>query len=142
MVAFSLDSKILASASHDGTVKLWDVAMNANVATAHVGTNITHLAFDAIGSLRTDVGSFALSKPPRLPRSTPPMPDPHLTLDRKGIGLSEDCAWVTWDSHKVLWLPVAYRPKCSAVTSSTVAIGYLSGRVVFLKISPSHDLLI
>jgi hypothetical protein len=159
-VAFSHDSTILASASYDKTIKLWDVATGACTATLDVGAFITHLAFDATrSSLNTDVGTFTLNSPsspsplstsaiPAAVRTAPPPPTPvpapgplPQRVDRWGIGLSEDLAWVTWDSHEVLWLPPAYRPEESAVTASTVAIGCPSGRVVLMTISSDHDLL-
>jgi WD40 repeat protein len=159
-VAFSHNSTILASAADDDTVKLWDVATGACTATLDVGAFITHLAFDATrSSLNTDVGTFTLNSPsspsplstsaiPAAVRTAPPPPTPvpapgplPQRVDRWGIGLSEDRAWVTWDSHEVLWLPPAYRPEESAVTASTVAIGCPSGRVVLMTISSDHDLL-
>ncbi len=138
---------MLASASYDHTVKLWDIATGTCLATIDSGTSPAQLAFDATGLLYTGVGTFALNNLSlslsSILAASKPVPGPHpQTLDRKGVGLSEDRAWVTWDSHKVLWLPPVYRPGCSAVMASTVAIGHPSGRVVLLTVSPGHGLLI
>ncbi|KAH6883964.1 hypothetical protein B0T10DRAFT_365876, partial [Thelonectria olida] len=66
--------------------------------------------------------------------STPGTASQH--VKRRDVGLSEDSVWVTWESHRVLWLPPAYRPRRSAVTASTVAMGCPSGRVVVVRVSP------
>jgi WD40 repeat protein len=170
-VTFSPDGTILASGSEDETIKLWDIASGTRTATVEVGADVVYLAFDTTGrALITNFGTFALSylSPQELlppPLSLPPfgntipaggatstaapvllpIPPPNAfprRMYRKGIGLSEDCIWITWDSHKVLWLPPKYRPIVSAVTTSTLALGYLSGRVVVITISPGHDGLV
>ncbi|KAH7010885.1 uncharacterized protein B0I36DRAFT_257304 [Microdochium trichocladiopsis] len=154
-VVFSHDATKLASASRDKTIKLWDVATGACKATAtlYVGTYITHLAFGATGSsLSTSIGTFTLSSasplasspspllisatPTTVPSVSTPLPQ---FVDRRGVGLSKDRAWVTWNSHQVLWLPQSYRPGSSSVIESTLAIGCPSGRVIFVAISPGQD---
>lgn len=150
-VAFSHDSKTLASASYDSTIKLWDVATGACTATLKGHTDsVTSLAFDTTGSsLYTNAGTFTLnnlslsattSTATPAPEISKEMPNPvPQQVNRRGIGLSEDNAWVTWDSHKVLWLPPTYRPGTSVTTTSRVAIGCPSGRVLLLTFSFSHD---
>ncbi|KAH8742668.1 hypothetical protein F5883DRAFT_387437, partial [Diaporthe sp. PMI_573] len=138
-VAFSPDGSRLASASGDlVSVKLWDVSTGDCIAALNVGKVIYSVAFDATGSrLNTDVGTFVLNSPSSAQVATIAPAPGYLpqTVDRQGIGLSKDKAWVTWDSHKILWLPPAYRPRQSAVTASTVAIGCPLGRVVLMTFS-------
>jgi WD40 repeat protein len=144
-VTFSPDSSRLASASGDlVSVKLWDVSTGDCIAALDVGTVIYSLAFDVTGSrLNTDIGTFVLNLPSSTQVATV-FPTPGYlpqTVDRRGIGLSKDKAWVTWDSHKILWLPPAYRPRMSAVTASTVAIGCPLGRVVLMTFSAVNGLV-
>ena len=48
-VAFSSDERTLASGSHDGTVKLWDVEMQQDIGTLPHGDGITSVAFSPDG---------------------------------------------------------------------------------------------
>jgi WD40 repeat protein len=152
-VAFSYDSKTLASASYDNTIRLWDASTGACTATlkGHSGP-VSSVAFDTTGSSSfTNVGTFTLNNLSLSPTASTATPALEVSnarpgslpqhVNRWGIGLSEDNAWVTWGSRKVLWLPPTYRPGVSDTTASKVAIGCPSGRVVLLAFSFSHDLL-
>ena len=48
-----------------------------------------------------------------------------------GIFIREQ--WVYWGSEGVLWLPPEYRPNCTTVYGSVVALGHFSGRVLILE---------
>ncbi|KAK4142420.1 vegetative incompatibility protein HET-E-1 [Dichotomopilus funicola] len=137
-VAFSHDSKTLASASGDTTIKLWD-------ATTGTCTIVMRLEFDKTGSsLLTDIGTFTLNNLSLLPTASTAAPALEVSkvmassllqhINRLGVGLSEDNAWITWDSYKMLWLPSTYRPGRSDTTASTAAIGCPSGRVLFFGV--------
>ncbi|KAH7327561.1 vegetative incompatibility protein HET-E-1 [Rhexocercosporidium sp. MPI-PUGE-AT-0058] len=153
-VVFSGDSTMLASVSEDGTIKLWDIEMIACITTIAADTYIAHLTVDATSSsLHTDIGTFTLgnllSPSPPSPISSMPAVAPTTAplylsrrVCRQGIGLSEDCTWVMWDEHKVLWLPPAYRRLRSVVTTFTIAISSSSGRVILVGFSSSHGLLL
>lgn len=132
-MAFSPDSQRLASASDDQTVKVWDMTTGACMAMFEVGISTEHLSFGRTGStLHTDMGMFRLDK---LLGLSKPGPDADLQAKRSGVGLSNDATWVVWDSSDIIWLPPAYRG-LPAVMESTLAVGRLSGRVHFLRISP------
>ena len=135
-VAISADSTLIASASDDKTVKLWDAATGDCCQTLHIGWPLFKIVFDATSSyLCTEIGTIALDL--LLDRSNRlPALDSLLTgtTDEthhfQGYGISPDGTWITWRSQKVLWLPSEYRPSRSGVAGSAVVLGYPSGRVL------------
>lgn len=46
-----------------------------------------------------------------------------------------ESSWATWNGENPLWLPVDFRPQCSAISGSTVLLGCTSGRVVVIRFS-------
>jgi hypothetical protein len=145
-VAFSPCGSWLASASGDiPPVRFWDIAIGDCITTLNVGTVIDSLAFDATGSrLHTDIGTFVLNLPPfaQVPNAAPATGSLPQIVHRQSLGLCKDKTWITWDSHKILWLPPMYRPGRSAVAASTVAIGCPSGRIVLMTFSAVNRLRI
>ncbi|KAJ5337516.1 uncharacterized protein N7506_005538 [Penicillium brevicompactum] len=161
-ITFSHHSQKFASASWDHTIMLWDVASGTCTATLKIGTIIHHLAFDITDSyLCTDIGTFGLNSSLPLPTepstaaalaavpttaSLPVMATPVASpltqaIDSQGAGVSADRMWVTWNSHRILWLPPAYRPGAWAAKELTLAIGCPSGRVVFVEFSSHTSLM-
>jgi len=53
--------------------------------------------------------------------------------------VSDDGVWITGSGRNLLWLPPEYRPGRSAVAGSTVAVGCVSGRVVFFRFSEEEE---
>lgn len=43
--------------------------------------------------------------------------------------------WITQNSENLVWLPPEYRSACSAFQNNVLALGCLSGMVVFLEFS-------
>ncbi|KAI9834042.1 MAG: hypothetical protein M1819_003327 [Sarea resinae] len=133
LVAFSHDSKLLASASWDKTVRVWDVRTGSIQQIIESGSYIQKLLFDSSdSSLLTDTGRFEVDR-----IGFSPVPDPF--QDRKsrdchqGLGISN--SWITWNTERLLWLPLDYRPASTDISRSTVAIGCSSGRVLIIAFS-------
>ena len=127
-VAFSHDSARLASASWDKTVKLWDTSSGECLQTFTTSKIVYRISFDITDSyLHTDIGIIeirAFSGPrPHLPDLKPQ------SLQHKGLALSTDGLWITYNSENLVWLPQEYRPFRSAVSEGIIGVAVESGRV-------------
>ena len=126
-VAFSHDSTRLASASHDGTVKIWDASSGACVQTLDVGETLFHLSFNTTSLyLLTEIGSVDISAAmgSHIENITVLQRPQHLDA-----GVSSDNTWITYNGQNLLWIPPEYRPSCLAVCGTTIGMGVGSGRV-------------
>ncbi|KAF1955268.1 WD40 repeat-like protein [Byssothecium circinans] len=133
-VAFSHDSARLASASDDKTVKIWDPSSGACLQTLNVGQTLYRISFDRTDSyLDTEIGTISLRNPSDsiVPLNNAEVQQPQY----KGIALSSDGVWITYNSKIFIWLPLEYRPSCSAVLDNTISVGVGSGRVWFASTS-------
>ncbi|KAH7117479.1 WD40-repeat-containing domain protein [Dactylonectria macrodidyma] len=125
LVAFSSDSKRLASASGDKTVKVWDAARGHCQATLDTGAR-----------LLTDAGTFDLSVLlPSLHAILSTRSPLYHPCQRQGYGISDDGIWITYQGQNLLWLPSECRPETLAIAASTVALGCRSGRVFLIQFS-------
>jgi WD40 repeat protein len=105
-VAFSHDSKLLASASDGNTVKVWDVAIGSLQQTVTVDSYIISLLFDISDLiLITNIGCIKIdrTKPPTLSESSQ---EGSGESDSQGLSISG--SWVTWNAQNFLWLPPDY----------------------------------
>ncbi|EXM12786.1 hypothetical protein FOTG_18735 [Fusarium oxysporum f. sp. vasinfectum 25433] len=135
---FSGDSKLIASGSDDETIKIWDATTGKEVQTLEVGTTLNSISFDTTSSyLLTDVGSLRLNGVYTGEEAQTQAQASPQEVPRQGYGLSSNREWISWNGHTLLWLPPDYRPSRSAVSSSSIAIGCQSGRVITLGFSGS-----
>jgi WD40 repeat protein len=138
-VAFSHDSKLLASASFDTTVKVWDAATGTLQQTLEVDSNVRSLSFDVTNSiLITNIGHLQLDKTRNLPLFTSSRGFSGKS-HCKGLGVSG--SWVLWNGQNLLWLPPDFRATTSVIsyTGSTLAIGCQSGKVFIIGINISRS---
>ena len=133
-VAFSHDSKLLASALGDRTVKVWDAASGTLQQTLAVDSYVSTLSFDVtLSILITNIGHFKIAK-----NGIPPLPFSQEVggkSDREGLGISGP--WVTWNDQSILWLPPGFRALTSDV--SLTGIGCSSGKVFFNRNFNEHS---
>jgi WD40 repeat protein len=127
-VAFSHDSARLASASYDKTVKVWDASSGACLQILSMGKTLFGISFDTTGSyLHTEIGTIDI-RDPSGSRTLPTISEPY-NPQYRGLALSSDSVWITYDSENLMWLPSEYRPSCSVVSGKTIGIGVGTGRI-------------
>ena len=160
-VAFSPDGSIVASASDDGTVKLWDARSGQELQTLTAHSDwVTAVAFSLDGSVVASAStdgtvklSDARSGQERQTLSIGfylrelhfTSEGNHLLTDRGVVdtvlspfiaprpALFVEEQWIRLGSENLLWLPHDYRASCVAVQGTTCVLGHLSGRVTTLK---------
>ena len=116
---------MLASASYDKTVKLWDAGTGAVQQTLKANAAIQTLSFSDDGTyVETDRGILRTISLP-----------PSERLSQRGLsrGIFVKQQWVTYELENMLWFPSEYRPVCTAAYSSVVAVGHASGHVSILE---------
>lgn len=113
-VAFSPDSKVLASSSKDKTVKLWDVGTGALRHRLKLAAVILIRSF-------TDDGKFLKTTKVMLCITPFPLCEvfPHQDLS-SGVSFEE---WITRGAENAIWVPSEYRPHCCGVLGALLLSG-------------------
>ncbi|KAF1959925.1 HET-R [Byssothecium circinans] len=127
-VTFSYDSTLLVTASTDCTIKIRDANSGVCLRTIDVEGTILHLSFDISDSyLHTDFGTIRVSS-----QSGTRALATDLELQNRpfrGLGLSADGVWITYNSENLVRLPSEYRPSCLVLSDKAIGIGTGAGRV-------------
>src|SRR5438034_874303 len=126
-VAFSLDGQLVASASYNKTVQLWETVTGSchSMLEGH-SFPISMAAFSPDGQyLQTNRGQIPLFLP---------LSSISSFQDKELSALFIKDQWVMLKEQSLLWLPSEYRPTCTAVYRDVICLGHLSGHITFLKI--------
>jgi WD40 repeat protein len=127
-VALSHDSTRLASGSGENTVQVWDASSSQCLRTLEVGRTLFNISFDSIGSrLHTEVGAIIISDSAMSNRTTAVTEPLHPRYQYTALSL--DNTWITYNSKRVLRLPLDYRPSCSTVSGKMIVVGVGNGKV-------------
>jgi WD40 repeat protein len=126
-VAFSHDGQLLASASDDRTVRLWNPATGKQLQELELNIVISELCFSMDSAcLMTGRGVLRLHSDLLTVSSLEP---------KSGGDIFYNGGWITRNGRNLLWLPHDHRGECSALKDNILAIGQKSGQVAFIEFS-------
>jgi len=128
-VAFSPDSKTVASGSRDKTIRLWDATTGEEMQKRETSRVVSRVAFSDDGSnLLTNIGQLDLGLVPVTHQAT--------VTKLQAIVLI-DSSWIEVRGSDVLWLPHEYRGVSYDAFGSRLVVGQASGAISF---SPSSNI--
>ena len=131
-VAFSHDGSLLASASHDRTVRLWDPATGQEVQKLMKALSTYTISF-SIDKKTILTDQEALHVDNRLISDNQYTPTTTRNFSTEDTVVIHD-NWVQQGLRNLLWLPHEYRGSCTDVHGNMLAIGQYSGHVSFVQV--------
>ncbi|KAJ5101029.1 hypothetical protein N7456_007081 [Penicillium angulare] len=139
-IAWSPDGRHLASGSGDKTVRIWDPATGQSVSTLSIGlTSFVRFNTANPNQLCTNTGIFTISS---VDTATPVPKSFTHSPKTPGLGLSNDCSWITCNGLNLLWLPSEYRPLdvcLISIREARMAFVCSLNRVMFLALPQSFS---
>ncbi|OQV03579.1 WD domain-containing protein [Cladophialophora immunda] len=134
-LALSPDSTRLALASTDHKVRIWNAVSGECLQTFSIGVSreLYKISFDSTGLfVYTDTGAIALntSSVSNIAVFKPEPQNPQY----RGLGLSSNGEWITYNSENILWLPPEYRPLRSVISGNMIGMGFGSGKVLICNL--------
>ncbi|KAL5049794.1 hypothetical protein BDW71DRAFT_175478 [Aspergillus fruticulosus] len=112
---------MVASASRDRTIRLWDTATGAEKQIYHSNVMVEALSFSASGFyLNSDRGSLPLD---------------FIASDALNNPIFVHEKWICRNGQHAIWLPPQYRETAVLARENTVVLGLQSGALTFLWLS-------
>ncbi|KAJ5689907.1 hypothetical protein N7462_004299 [Penicillium macrosclerotiorum] len=120
--SISSDGHLIASASSDGSIRVWEVM-----------TGVLRNMMVVNGSKSGVFFGDGLFKRPRRSRRIISGQIKSLRLLRNRRSLFVTNPWITCHMDRLLWLPAEYRATCMAVYADTLVLGHASGGLTLLE---------
>lgn len=131
----------------DVAIFVWQIGTGKCIAKvrSHDLDSSTTLLVGNSTSWITSVGKFSIDGLTSGANTTSPQQTDALNqiAYRRGLGISSDECWITWNEKKLLFMPRSYRPELrhTLVIGTTVVMRQKSGRVIFLGFSNNDSIL-